>query len=100
MSDGLKLGLKGVLAVVLPVLVYWSTMTLPLADRSWRGTLNNFLWIALGIYFIIYLPWRGLRLKSWVMQILVALLAVSVVVTAFGGARNMRLERWRVEQGK
>ncbi|HYF91411.1 MAG TPA: hypothetical protein VD969_04115 [Symbiobacteriaceae bacterium] len=84
-----------ILAVALPVLLYFSTVNLPLGDSSWLGFLNNFLWIATAIYFVLYLPIRGLGLKHWMARILVALLAVSILTTAFQGAVKVRRDQYK-----
>jgi hypothetical protein len=38
------------------------------------------------MYFIAYLPIRGLGFKTWVWKVLTALLAIAVWITAFNGA--------------
>ncbi|HWI64113.1 MAG TPA: hypothetical protein VNT75_19925 [Symbiobacteriaceae bacterium] len=86
---------KIVLAVVLPVALYFSTITLPLNDSSWLGFWNSALWIANGLYFVIYLPVKGLNRRNWVAMVLLALLAVAVFTTAFQAARNDRTERYK-----
>jgi|GEM_PF-6902626 len=86
--------IKLALTVALPVLLYFSTINLPLSDNSWLGFLNNALWIANALYFIIYLPVKGMGLKHWVVKVLVALLAISIVTTAFQGAVKLRREQY------
>lgn len=90
--------IKWALGVALPVLLYVSTINLPLGDNSWLGFFNNFLWIGTAIYFVGYLPMKGLGLRSWVAKILVALLAVSIMTTAFQGAVKVRREQYNAQQ--
>ncbi|HLN63420.1 MAG TPA: hypothetical protein VK464_17935 [Symbiobacteriaceae bacterium] len=82
LGPAIKIGL----AILLPVLTYWSTMTLPINDRSLLTTLNNFLWISCGVYFVLYLPIKGLGLRQWVVKVLLVLLVFSMFVTTFNGA--------------
>ena len=87
-----------VLAIILPVALYFSTTTLPLNDNSWLGFWNSALWIANALYFVIYLPVKGLNRRNWVVMVLCALLAVAVLTTAFQSARNDRTERYKLQQ--
>lgn len=86
------------LALALPVLVYVSTVTLPLDDNSWLGFFNNALWIASALYFVIYLPVKGLDGRNWVVRILLALLAVSILTTSFQGAVKDRKARYEAQK--
>lgn len=89
---------RWLLALVLPIALYFSTRTLPLDDNSWLGFWNSALWIANALYFIIYLPVKGLTQKNWVLMVLCALVAVAVFTTAFQAARNDRMERYKLQQ--
>lgn len=86
------------LAIALPVLLYVSTITLPLNDNSWLGFWNSALWIASALFFVIYLPVKGIDRRNWVVRILLALLAVSILTTAFQAAVKDRRERHKTLQ--
>lgn len=94
MSKGQRAIAKVLLAISLPLLTYWSTMNLPLDGTSWWVPLNNFLWIASAMYFVVYLPLRGLGVRHWVMKVMIALLAVSIMATAWQAAVKFRAARY------
>lgn len=90
MPDWLKVLLKLAFTTLLPTLLYFSTRGLLLNQQSALVSLNNFLWITNAVYFVYYLPVRGLRLSNWVNKVLVALLAIAILTTAFQGAVKLR----------
>jgi len=94
MSKGQRAVAKFVLALLLPLLTYWSTTNLPLDGTSWWVPLNNFLWIATAMYFVLYLPLRGLGIQHWVMKVMAALLAVSIMATAWQAAVKFRAAQY------
>lgn len=95
MSKGQRTIAKVVLALLLPLLTYWSTVNLPLDGTSWWVPLNNFLWIATAMFFVVYLPLRGLGLRQWVMKVMAALLAVSILATAWQAAVKFRAAEYQ-----
>ncbi|MDF2626411.1 MAG: hypothetical protein K0R39_242 [Symbiobacteriaceae bacterium] len=92
--------IKVLLAVLLPVSLYFSTVNLPpLGEASWLHiNVNNWLWLFNAVYFVIYLPVKGLGLKNWVAKVLVALLAVSLLTTGFQAAFKARMEQAQVQK--
>lgn len=93
MPAWLKLLLKVLVTALLPTLLYFSTRGLLLGQQSALVSLNNFLWIANAVYFVYYLPVRGLGLSNWVNKVLVALFAIAVLATAFQGAAKLMMQR-------
>lgn len=89
---------KLALAVLLPISLYVSTVNLPLRDASWLGFINNTLWIATALYFVVYLPIKGLGMKNWVAKVLVALLAVSLLTTSFQTAVKHRQAQYELQK--
>ncbi|HYF76193.1 MAG TPA: hypothetical protein VD973_03585 [Symbiobacteriaceae bacterium] len=89
---------KLALAVLLPVSLYFSTVNLPLRDASWLTFINNALWVATALYFVVYVPVKGLGLKNWVAKVLVALLAVSLLTTSFQAAVKDRAARYELQK--
>jgi hypothetical protein len=93
--------LKLLLALSLPALTYWSTIHMPFGEVNAITTLNNFGWMASALYFIGYLPLKGLGFKHWIPRIFAALLAVSLFVTGWQVAARYRKAQWElVRQGE
>lgn len=90
--------IKLALAVLLPVSLYVSTINLPLRDASWLGFINNALWIATALYFVLYLPIKGLGLRNWVAKVLVALLTISLLTTSFQAAVKTRQAQYELQK--
>lgn len=78
------------LAVILPLVTWWSTINMPVDHVNWISTLNNFGWLASGLFFIFYMPLRGFGQVHWILRILAALLAVSLFLTGFQAAMTYR----------
>jgi hypothetical protein len=97
-TERFRTNAKIVIAILLPVLTYFSTMNLPINDRSILSAVNNFLWIASGVYFVLYLPIKGLGLRHWVFKVLLVLLVFSMFLTAFNGAMAHRSNIIRTQQ--
>ncbi|HYG59865.1 MAG TPA: hypothetical protein VD902_17510 [Symbiobacteriaceae bacterium] len=93
MSKGQRTAAKIFLAILLPLLTYWSTVNLPLDGASWWTPVNNFLWIASAVFFVLYLPLRGLGTRNWVFRVIVALVAVAMITTGFQAAVKYRAQQ-------
>jgi flagellar biosynthesis component FlhA len=93
--------IKFLIAVALPALTYWSTRAMPFGQVNAITTLNNFCWMASALYFVGYLPLKGLRLKHWIPKIVAALLAISLFLTGWQAAARYRKAEWdAIRQGQ
>lgn len=88
----MKFALKLGLALALPYLAYRTGVSLPVLDKTWRTHWNNFLWMALFIYYVVYLPLWGLKIspRNWVFKFLAVFVGIAVVVTTFTYTRDER----------
>lgn len=86
----MKTLLKILIAVALPLLAYYTGVGLPVGARGWPMYANNISWFALGIYFVIYLPLRGIGNRPWVFRVLMAVLGIAVVASTWQATLDAR----------
>lgn len=86
----MKVLLKVLIAVALPLLAYYTGVNLPAEASGSQKFLNNFSWVSTAIYYLYYLPVRGIGNRPWVFKVLMAVLGIAIVASTWQATQDAR----------
>lgn len=88
----MKTLLKIAIAIALPLLAYYTGVKLPVSPSSWQKLMNNFAWVTMAVYYLFYLPVRGIGNRPWVFKVLMVLLGIAIVASTWQAANDARTQ--------